>query len=56
MDSGFDDIHAEARQAHRDGVKWWQNPYPSGSADAYEWDSAHTAARLAECSKRESAT
>lgn len=27
------------------GVDWWNNPYPSGSTAAYEWDKGHTAAR-----------
>lgn len=33
--------------AHGAGVKWWNNPHPSGSIDAYEWDQGHTAARQA---------
>lgn len=32
----------EGYQAARRGVKWWQNPHPSGSADAYAWDKGHT--------------
>jgi hypothetical protein len=35
----------EGAKAHADGVKWWDNPYPSGSPAAYEWDKGHTAAR-----------
>lgn len=35
----------EGAKAHADGVKWWNNPYPSGSPDAHEWDKGHTAAR-----------
>ena len=28
------------------GVKWWHNPYPSGTVDAYEWDCGHTRYRI----------
>lgn len=26
----------------RDGVKWWDNPHPAGSAESYRWDQGHT--------------
>jgi hypothetical protein len=32
-------------QAERDGIKWWNNPYPSGGVASYEWDKGHTGAR-----------
>jgi len=32
-------------QACRDGVKWWNNPHPSGSVAAKAWDNGHTTAR-----------
>lgn len=32
-------------KAHADGVKRYNNPYPSGSVHAAEWDKGHTAAR-----------
>ena len=32
-------------KAQKDGVKWWNNPYPSGGKDAYEWDKGHTRGR-----------
>lgn len=46
-----DESRAEALRtagvlAERQGVKWWNNPHPSGSVDAYEWDKGHTAARI----------
>ncbi len=27
------------------GVKWWENPHPSGSVAAYQWDKGHTSIR-----------
>jgi hypothetical protein len=41
------DVHAQGEQAHHDGVKWWNNPHPSGSVKSYIWDQGHTAARTA---------
>ena len=32
--------------AARRGVKWWDNPHPSGSVLAYEWDRGHTRCRI----------
>lgn len=32
-------------EAELAGVKWWQNPNPSGSVAAYQWDQGHTDAR-----------
>lgn len=32
-------------RAQREGVKWWNNPYPSGSREAYRWDKGHTLGR-----------
>lgn len=36
---------AEGVKAAQAGVKWWINPYPSGSTQAYQWDKGHTAYR-----------
>ena len=36
------------RKAQQAGIPWWRNPYESGSAAAYQWDSGHTAARQSE--------
>ncbi|WP_273033166.1 hypothetical protein [Pseudaminobacter soli (ex Zhang et al. 2022)] len=35
-------LFVEGYEAARRGVKWWRNPYPSGSEDAYTWDKGHT--------------
>lgn len=32
-------------KACRDGVKWYHNPFPSGSVEAYQWDQGHTKQR-----------
>jgi len=29
-------------EAARAGTKWWKNPHPSGSLEAYQWDNGHT--------------
>lgn len=50
---GGDFMTAEERQqadglaAQAAGVPWWENPYPSGSREAYAWDLGHTAGRRA---------
>ena len=31
--------------AERAGVRWYENPRPSGSVASYQWDCGHTAAR-----------
>ncbi|AXQ69590.1 hypothetical protein HOU03_gp008 [Caulobacter phage CcrSC] len=33
-------------KAAQAGVKWWNNPHPSGSPAAYQWDKGHTRHRL----------
>lgn len=35
----------EGLAAQRAGVKWWVNPYLSGSKDASRWDAGHTQGR-----------
>ncbi len=47
-----DAIVSEGETAARAGVKWWDNPYPSGSAEAGHWDKGLTAVR---CARRVSA-
>jgi hypothetical protein len=32
----------EGNEAAAKGVKWWDNPHPSGSVEAYQWDQGHT--------------
>lgn len=39
------DAEADGRRAARAGVMWWNNPHPSGSVKAGEWDAGHTAVR-----------
>jgi len=36
----------DGAEAHKAGVKWWENPHPSGSVAAFQWDTGHTMARL----------
>ncbi len=38
----MDPLFIEGLQAARKGVEWWENPYPSGSREAYRWDTGHT--------------
>lgn len=40
-------IFQQGFRAAQCGVMWWNNPFPSGSHDAYQWDQGHTAYRLA---------
>lgn len=42
-----DDVYREGLQAERDGTPWFENPYESGSKEAYWWDRGHTAGRIA---------
>lgn len=37
-----DPIWMEGYAAAKAGVNWWDNPYESGSAEAYRWDQGHT--------------
>lgn len=39
------EIEAAGAAACRAGVKWWNNPHPSGSVAAYQWDTGHTRVR-----------
>jgi hypothetical protein len=39
-------LFCEGYKAQRMGIKWWDNPHESGSAEAYEWDKGHTRARV----------
>lgn len=32
----------EGYEAAQNGVKWWNNPHPSGSVESYDWDKGHT--------------
>lgn len=38
-------LYLEGFKAEQEGIKWWVNPYESGSVEAYEWDKGHTGAR-----------
>ncbi|UTC28669.1 hypothetical protein MARCHEWKA_01560 [Brevundimonas phage vB_BpoS-Marchewka] len=40
-------IEGAGYAAARRGVKWWNNPHPSGSVEAYTWDRGHTRYRTA---------
>lgn len=44
--SAPDPIWLAGYAAARQGVKWWNNPHPSGSAAAYQWDQGHTRRRI----------
>ena len=45
-------VFKEGVKACRDGVKWYSNPYPSGSSSAYEWDRGHSAIRKPDAPQR----
>lgn len=40
------DIWHAGYDAAARGVKWWNNPYPSGSVEAFQWDQGHTRWRM----------
>jgi hypothetical protein len=40
-----EDVSAEGEKAAKAGTKWHENPHPSGSKNAYEWDKGHTKVR-----------
>lgn len=42
----MDPIYMEGHAAAKAGVNWWENPYESGSREAYRWDQGHTRYRI----------
>lgn len=42
-----DDPESQGHRAAWRGVPWYRNPYPSGSREAYAWDTGHARARIA---------
>lgn len=38
-------IERQGFEAQRNGVVWWNNPFRSGSVEAFQWDRGHTLAR-----------
>jgi len=37
----MNEINREGFDACKKGVDWFENPYPSGSCEAWQWDWGH---------------
>lgn len=40
--------YGEGQEAFKAGKRWYENPYPGGSVESYQWDRGHTSVRCPE--------